>query len=241
MKENLRLKINIHSKTYPAVAGRPALPVLRDVSVTVDRGEFVVITGPSGCGKSTMLNAVAGLDADFDGDVDFGADNPVLSFMFQTPRLLAWRTVTENVALVLDDDDPRHERIPEMLAAVGLADAGSAYPERLSLGMQRRAALARAFISEPDILLMDEPFVSLDDPTAQSLRQLLIELWSRRPTTVLFVTHDRTESIMLATRLLRFSGAPATIVQDSAIDLSADQRLNRDAVLAEQARLFEDA
>ena len=134
-------------------------------------------------------------------------------FMFQTPRLLAWRTVTENVALVLDDDDPRHERIPEMLAAVGLADAGSAYPERLSLGMQRRAALARAFISEPDILLMDEPFVSLDDPTAQSLRQLLIELWSRRPTTVLFVTHDRTESIMLATRLLRFSGAPATIVQ----------------------------
>ena len=188
-----------------------------------------------------MLNAVAGLDADFDGDVDFGTDNPVLSFMFQTPRLLAWRTVHENVALVLADDDPRRERIPEMLAAVGLADAGSAYPERLSLGMQRRAALARAFIAEPDILLMDEPFVSLDDPTAQSLRRLLIELWSRRPTTVLFVTHDRTEGIMLATRLLRFSGTPATITQDSAIDLSADQRLDRDAILAEQARLFEDA
>ncbi len=232
------LSIRVDAKIYPATAGQPPLKVLHNVEINVDPGSFVVITGPSGCGKSTLLNVVSGLDEDYQGSVSLGSGNPSMSFMFQAPRLLPWRTVKQNIALVMDDDDPRIEQIPEMLARVGLEGVEDIYPERLSLGMQRRASLARAFILEPDILLMDEPFVSLDDPTAQALRQLLIDLWTRRPTTVLFVTHDRTESVMLGTRLVRVGGKPATIVQDTAIDLTREERANPDAVRREQDRVF---
>jgi NitT/TauT family transport system ATP-binding protein len=232
------LTLDIRRKVFPAVGQRDQILVLRDVSVAVAPRSFVVITGPSGCGKSTMLNIIAGLDRDFDGRVQFRAPDSRLAFVFQTPRLLPWRTVAENIALVFARGDPRVAAIPEMLERVGLAGAEHAYPERLSLGMQRRVALARAFILEPDILLMDEPFVSLDDPTAQDLRQLLIELWSRRPTTVLFVTHDRFEAVMLGTRILRLSGASATLAQDAAVALSPGERLCPDKVRAEQRRIF---
>jgi len=114
----------------------------------------------------------------------------------------------------------------------------NAYPERLSLGMQRRAALARGFILEPEILLMDEPFVSLDEQTAASLRDLLMELWHSHPTTVIFVTHDRTEAIQLGTRILRLAPGKASVVQDVSIDLTEAQRHDRAAVLAEQNRIF---
>lgn len=232
------LTIRVDAKTFPPIAGRPAQQVLRDVSITVESGSFVVITGPSGCGKSTLLNVVSGLDESYEGSVSLGGGDPLLSFMFQAPRLLPWRTVEQNIALAMPTGDPKVAKIPEMLARVGLEGVGDAYPERLSLGMQRRASLARAFIVEPDILLMDEPFVSLDDPTAEALRQLLIDLWNSRPTTVLFVTHDRMESIMLGTRLIRVDGKPATIVQDTAIELSREARADKDAVAAEQARVF---
>src|SRR5690606_15667835 len=137
--------------------------------------------------------------------IDLGPAKEGVTFIFQTPRLLPWRTLYENIALALPDGDRRRENIPAMLERVGLSDAQNAYPEMLSLGMQRRAALARGFMLEPQILLMDEPFVSLDDPTATSLRELLMELWNRHPTTVIFVTHDRTEAIQLATRILRLA------------------------------------
>jgi NitT/TauT family transport system ATP-binding protein len=142
---------------------------------------------------------------------------------------------------VLPDNDPRLANIPELLRRVGLTDAANAYPEMISLGMQRRVALARAFVLEPDILLMDEPFVSLDDPTAHDLRELLVELWSRRPTTVLFVTHDRTESVMLGTRILRLSPGPATIAEDVPVRLSVADRSNREKVREEQRRIFGEA
>ncbi len=232
------VSIRVDAKTFPATAGRPPLHVLRDVELNVEPGSFVVITGPSGCGKSTLLNVVSGLDHDYEGRVSLGGGDPLLSFMFQSPRLLPWRTVEQNIALVMDENDPKIAKIPEMLTSVGLEGLGDVYPERLSIGMQRRAGLARAFIVEPDILLMDEPFVSLDDPTAQSLRQLLIDLWNRSPTTVLFVTHDRMESVMLGTRLVRVGGQPASIVQDTAISLSRDQRADPEAVRAEQERIF---
>ncbi|MDX2257988.1 MAG: ABC transporter ATP-binding protein [Hyphomicrobiaceae bacterium] len=235
------LNIRVDAKTFPAVADRPAQAVLRGIEITVEPGSFVVITGPSGCGKSTLLNVVAGLDADYQGAVDFGGGDPKLSFMFQTPRLLPWRTVAENIALVLPEASADDPRVTDIIARVDLTEAASAFPERISLGMQRRAALARAFVVEPDILLMDEPFVSLDDPTAESLRGLLRELYARRPTTVLFVTHDRTEAAQLGTRLVRVGGRPAGIVQDEPIRLSTAERGNRDRVLAERARLFAEA
>jgi NitT/TauT family transport system ATP-binding protein len=233
------LSVTVHKKLFPAVGLRSEILVLTDISFKVEPGSFVVITGPSGCGKSTLLNIIAGLDKAYEGAIDFGdSGSPQVAYVFQSPRLLPWRTVYDNIALVLPPDDPRLANIPELLERVGLTEATSAYPEMISLGMQRRAALARAFILEPEFLLMDEPFVSLDDPTAQSLRELLVELWSRRPTTVLFVTHDRAEAVMLATRILRLSGANASIVEDVPVPLSVADRLNRDKVQAEQRRIF---
>jgi ABC-type nitrate/sulfonate/bicarbonate transport system ATPase subunit len=239
---NRPLSVSIRKKVFPAVGLRSEILVLKDINFTVQPGSFVVITGPSGSGKSTMLNIVAGLDKDYEGKIDPGIrGGGGLTYVFQSPRLLPWRTVYENIALVLPPGDARLARIPDILQRVGLADAASAYPEMISLGMQRRAALARAFVLEPEVLLMDEPFVSLDDPTAQGLRELLVELWSRRPTTVLFVTHDRAETVMLATRILRLSAGPATIVGDIPVSLPIADRSNRDKVRAEQRRIFGEA
>ncbi len=232
------LSVAVRRKTFAAVGQRDENTVLRDVRFEVEPRSFVVITGPSGCGKSTLLNIVAGLDKDFEGKIDLGPGNPRVTFVFQTPRLLPWRTVRENLELALPPGDPRLAGLPDMLERVGLTSAAGAYPEHISLGMQRRAALARGFITEPDILLMDEPFVSLDDPTALGLRELLIDLWSRRPTTVLFITHDRAEAVMLGTRILRMAPGSATIIQDEAVRLSTAERKDRDKVLAEQKRIF---
>ncbi|HEX2841118.1 ABC transporter ATP-binding protein [Hyphomicrobium sp.] len=234
------LKVRVKRKIYPASGVREAQPVLKDIAIDIEPRSFVVITGPSGCGKSTLLNIIAGLDKDYEGEVVLGGADTKVGYIFQSPRLLPWRTVGQNIALALPDGDPRHGRIDETLRQVGLEGFASQYPERLSLGMQRRAALARGFISEPDVLLMDEPFVSLDDPTAQGLRELLIGLWNRRPTTVVFITHDRTEAVMLGTRILRMSGANATIVQDETVRLSPSERTDRDKVLAEQQRIFRE-
>ncbi len=234
------LSVRVARKIYPASGQREAQPVLNGISIDIEPGSFVVLTGPSGCGKSTLLNIIAGLDPDFDGEVKLGGPDTHLGYIFQSPRLLPWRTVRENIELALPAGDPRVGQIDDMLRHVGLEGFASQYPERLSLGMQRRAALARGFITEPDVLLMDEPFVSLDDPTAQGLRELLIGLWNRRPTTVIFVTHDRTEAVMLGTRILRMSSANATIVQDETVRLSPSERTDRDKVLAEQQRIFRD-
>ena len=236
------VEIAIVRKTFAAVAGRMAHTVLRDVALKVAPRSFLVVTGPSGCGKSTLLNIVAGLDTHYEGTIAFAASSPRLAFIFQTPRLLPWRTVEQNIALPLPDGDPRRANIPELLARVGLSGAETAYPERLSLGMQRRVAIARGFVLEPDILLMDEPFVSLDDPTAESLRTLVVELWQRNPTTVLFVTHDRAEAVRLATRIVQLGvlapSGTASIVSDSPVTLSETERRDPALARAEQARVF---
>ena len=234
--------ILVEAKTFAPVAGREAQPVLRNIALTVAPRSFLVITGPSGCGKSTLLNIVAGLDSDYTGHIRFAASDPRIAFIFQTPRLLPWRTVEQNIALPLPEDDPRREAIPELLQRVGLSGAETAFPERLSLGMQRRVAIARGFALQPDILLMDEPFVSLDDPTAQLLRTLVIELWQSRPTTVLFVTHDRPEAVRLATRIVRLDQLIGTmttnLLDDGPITLTEAERRDPAAVRAEQARFF---
>lgn len=237
-EDNGVIRVAVKRKVFPPIGDREAQLVLSDVAFEVAPKEFVVLTGPSGCGKSTLLNIIAGLDQDFEGRIDLGPGRDSMTFIFQAPRLLPWRTVFENIALALPEADPRLAKIPEMLARVGLTEAANAYPERISLGMQRRASLARGFIVEPKILLMDEPFVSLDDPTAQSLRQLLLELVNRQPTTVIFVTHDRAEAIQLATRILRLSPGKASVADDVPVRLTSEQRRDRTAILAEQTRIF---
>ena len=233
------ISIAISEKRY---AGNRPIVALRNLETRIAPSEFCVITGPSGCGKTTLLNIVAGIDQDFAGVVGFGPagdGQPCIGYVFQNPRLLPWRTVRENLALVL----PRHHDRVELggiLDEVGLTDAADSYPSHLSGGMARRAALARAFVIKPDLLLLDEPFLSLDAPAADRLRRLLIRLVTLRPATVLFVTHDLGEAIALADRVLVMSPAPGRIAAEMPIALPRGQRCEGDRLSilrAELARL----
>jgi NitT/TauT family transport system ATP-binding protein len=216
------LLVDIGLKRFPAVGQAPALTAIKDLRFSVRSGEFVCLLGPSGCGKTTSLNIIAGLDRDFEGAIALpraaGRPRPVIGYVFQTPRLLPWRTVEENITLVLDPAQARSGIVDELLKATGLLEFRHAYPERLSVGMARRVALARAFSVSPDLLLMDEPFVSLDEPTAERLRALLLEIWQARPTTVLFVTHDTREAVRLADRVIVLTTSPASVQSIVAID-----------------------
>ena len=218
---------HIREKRYARARGTKSHVALAGLSLQVAAGEFVALFGPSGCGKTTFLNIVAGLDRDFAGEVRLGPHpdgRPArVGYVFQEPRLLPWRTVYENIALVL----PPHGAdtvVKDMLEAVGLAKAQDLYPLQLSVGMSRRVAIARAFAIEPDLLLMDEPFVSLDHDTVEQLRDLLLKLWNARPTTVLFVTHDMREALVLADRLVLLSGSPGRILADVPVSLARDRR-----------------
>lgn len=222
------LEIDIQAKRFPSADGAPAQTVLRDVFLAVEAAQFLCILGPSGCGKTTLLNLVAGLDQDFEGRISVarepGRDQPRIGYVFQNPTLLPWRSVIENLRLVMAADQIARGLDLALLDAMGLLDYRDAYPKSLSLGMSRRVALARAFAVEPDLLLMDEPFVSLDESTADGLRRLLLQIWQAKPTTVLFVTHDSREAIQLAQRIIVLCAAPATIVRDQSVALTAEQR-----------------
>jgi sulfonate transport system ATP-binding protein len=221
------LVADIRDKRYPGARGAKPHVALAGLSLQAAAGEIVALVGPSGCGKTTFLNIVAGLDRDFTGEVRLtprpdGQPSRV-GYVFQEPRLLPWRTVQENIALVLPPH--RAELIArDMLKAVGLAEARDRYPPQLSGGMSRRVSIARAFAIEPDVLLMDEPFVSLDHDTVEQLRSLLLKLWHARPTTVLFVTHDLREALVLADRLILLSAAPAHAVADVPVSLARNRR-----------------
>ncbi|WP_282606024.1 ABC transporter ATP-binding protein [Pelagibius sp. Alg239-R121] len=204
--------------------------VLKDIKLEVGFGEFVCILGPSGCGKTTLLNLVAGLDGTFDGRISVrqtnGRSEPRIGYVFQNPALLPWRTVGENLTLVMRPDQLGTGVERDLLAEMGLGDCYDAYPKDLSLGMSRRVALARALVIEPDLLLMDEPFVSLDESKASELRRLLTRAWKSRPMTVLFVTHDSREAIQLGQRIIVMAGSPATIQRDDMVMLTHDQRID---------------
>ncbi|MFG0286116.1 MAG: ABC transporter ATP-binding protein, partial [Phycisphaerales bacterium JB039] len=190
----------------------------------------VCVIGPSGCGKTTLLNIVAGLDRAFDGGLTLpsvpGRAEPVVGYVFQSPRLLPWRTVKQNVELPLSPEQAASGIADELLEAAGLGAFRDAYPQRLSLGMSRRVALVRAFAVQPDLMLLDEPFVSLDEPTAQRLRVLLLEMWQARPTTVLFVSHNLREALFLADRLVLLSASPGHVLLEQPVELARDARDN---------------
>jgi NitT/TauT family transport system ATP-binding protein len=222
------ITIDIREKQYSGAAGGRRVTALQDLHASVAPSEFYVITGPSGCGKTTLLNIVAGLDRDFAGTLRFepASHSPRIGYVFQSPRLLPWRTVRENIALVLPRDFDR-AALGALLDEIGLADAANAYPAQLSGGMARRAALARAFAIAPDLLLMDEPFLSLDAAAAETLRSLLLRLVAMRPATVLFVTHDLTEAVELADRIVVLSTAPGQVVAEMPIALPRERRRER--------------
>lgn len=202
-----------------------SLPVLEDVRFTAEPGDFVALLGPSGCGKSTLLRLVAGLETPrqgslhFNGDVITGPD-PHRVVVFQDPTLYPWLTVRRNVGLGPAAQRRRDAegRIDEALATVGLSSFANAYPHQLSGGMAQRAAIARALVNDPSLLILDEPFGKLDSLTRLKMQSELLALWNRSRFTTLLVTHDVEEALFMATRVIVFSDRPARIIADIAYD-----------------------
>ncbi|MCF3974279.1 ATP-binding cassette domain-containing protein [Paracoccus salsus] len=182
--------------------------VLGTVALQVGRGQRVAVLGPSGIGKSTLLRIVAGLDPDFEGCLS-GDDR--LAVVFQEPTLLPWRTALENITIPTGCDVQTGR---DLMARLGLDGQETRFPRQMSLGQQRRLALARAFAARPDILLMDEPFASLDPETATRMIGLTAELLDRSGAGLILVTHDEAEPDRLGARPLRLTGSPATLRAD---------------------------
>jgi NitT/TauT family transport system ATP-binding protein len=207
---------------------------IRDVDLTVGHGEFVTVVGPTGCGKSTTLSLVSGLQPATDGEVLVDG-TPVtgipggLGYMFQQDAVLPWRSVLDNVAA-----GPRYRGAPraqardaarEWVARVGLAGFEDYHPHQLSGGMRKRVALAQTLINEPSILLMDEPFGALDVQTREHMQDLLLDLWSGTGAAVVFVTHDLTEAIALADRVVVMTAGPATVKAAVPVTLPRPRRV----------------
>lgn len=209
-----RLDVHIRQKSYRTASGG-RLHVLGEISIAVPNGELAALVGPSGCGKTTLLRIIAGLDRDFEGKVLLPAHGR-LGIVFQEPRLLPWRSVEENVRLAAPQAS--EAALSALFAMLGLTEHRRHYPGELSLGLARRVALARAFAIEPDLLILDEPFVSLDAALAERLRAELIELVSRRPVTTLLVTHSIDEAISLADRIFLLSPSPAHLLAEVPIE-----------------------
>ena len=195
------------------------------LSFSVPAQSFTCIVGPSGCGKTTTLRMILGLDTEFDGCIKQPGSGPVAA-VFQEPRLLPWRTVEQNIRLVLPKKR-LHQSLDELFDVLELIEVRDFYPNQLSLGLARRASLARAFVLEPQLLVLDEPFVSLDDTTADRLRQLLMSLWHRERTTALMVTHNLREAALLADRILVFSKRPSQVLGELVIDTDRQSRDER--------------
>ena len=236
------IRIHISNKTYVLAHDTAQFHhAIADLDFTVHPRQFVCLVGPSGCGKTTLLNMIAGLDQHYEGQINMGqADKtPSIGYVFQNPRLLPWYTVRQNIELVFAEKPPA-ALIDNLLDNMQLLDAQHQYPERLSLGMQRRVAIIRAFAINPDILLMDEPFVSLDAPTGRQVRSLLYSLWQKRPHTVLFVTHDLREAIALADRLIFLSASPMRILSDITVPISRDLRADESRIEAFRTQLLQN-
>ncbi|HET6883956.1 MAG TPA: ABC transporter ATP-binding protein, partial [Pirellulales bacterium] len=204
---------------------RGAISALGRVSLTVREGEFVSLVGPSGCGKSTLLRLVAGLVSPTQGRATVAGAMPRdarrqvrFSFVFQDATLLPWRSAERNVTLPLElagvSRAARREKARSTLGLVGLGDFAGRRPSQLSGGMRMRVSLARALVTDPQIILLDEPFGALDDMTRQALNEELLVLWQRRSWTALFVTHNIAEAAFLSTRIVVLSPRPGTIVAD---------------------------
>jgi NitT/TauT family transport system ATP-binding protein len=218
---NMILRLRVESKAFHANGGR--LPVLGKIELTLACREIVAIVGPSGCGKTTLLRIIGGLDKDFEGQLEWsGGEPPRIGNVFQEPRLLPWRTVRENILLAQHTPSPAIA--DNLLEALGLTPFCDSYPGRLSLGMARRVAIARAFAIEPELVLLDEPFVSLDPATAERSRDVLLKAWRARPIAALLVTHDRDEAAALADRILVLGCQPARIKTELAVPQTEGSR-----------------
>ena len=203
------LDINISSKKYQDNK------IIDNLKLEVNDNEFISIIGPSGCGKTSLLNIISNIDKDYLGSILFdkqNISNSNIGVMFQDSRLIPWLSVLENIMLV--SMSKNKEQIINALIEVGLKDYINSYAKELSGGMQRRVALVRAFINKPDVLLLDEPFISLDYPTAQNLRSDFMKFYNKYKPTVVFITHDLKEAISLSQRIIFLDSKPMKIILD---------------------------
>jgi NitT/TauT family transport system ATP-binding protein len=220
---------------FPRPDGKGTLPVYENFTLDIERGSFTVLLGPSGCGKSTLLNVIDGLITPTSADSVkvLGEDvraNPDVTrhtaYVFQSARLLKWKTLRGNVefglkGLAVQPKERWNELMANYFGVVGLSDFTHYYPHQVSGGMQQRAAIVRAWVNEPQILLMDEPFSHLDEITAAELRRELIKLWTRdaQRRTIVFVTHDISEAVQLGSRIIMLTPRPASIAHEQIVDL----------------------
>jgi len=204
--------------------GNGGVHALDDISFNVRAREFVCVLGPSGSGKTTLLRILAGLIPPTSGSFTFGhGEQPSIGMVFQQATLMPWRTVTENIRLPLEvkrmDDATAHKKTSEMIELVGLQGFEDSLPRDLSGGMAQRVAIARALIHDPDLLLLDEPFASLDAMTRERMWTELSRIWQARQKTVIMVTHSINESLFLADRVLVLTQRPGKIKMDMVVDL----------------------
>jgi NitT/TauT family transport system ATP-binding protein len=200
--------------------------VLNDFSMHAEKNEITCIIGPSGCGKTTILQLLAGLEQTDAGRIT-GMENMLPSYVFQEPRLLLWKTVAQNISFVLQDTvspDRQQELVKKYLTMMDLYEYRDSYPKSLSGGMKQRLALCRAFACPHDLLLMDEPFKSLDTPLRLGLVRQVARMWQEKPSTIIFVTHDIMDALLLGHRVIVLSARPAVVLDDVKIDVPLMQR-----------------
>ena len=222
------------SKTYRR--GRSVHLAISDATFDVLPGELVALVGPSGCGKSTLLKVLAGLHGHDGGEVRIGSPthpfDPAkdIGMVFQAPLLLKWRTILDNVVLPAELLDlpmaPARRRARELMAMVGLQGAEDKYPYELSGGMQQRAAIARALVHDPKLILMDEPFGALDALTREKMNLELLRIWKESGKTIVFVTHGISEAVFLGTRVVVMTAGPARMADNFEVDLPHPRTLD---------------
>jgi NitT/TauT family transport system ATP-binding protein len=229
-RERHRFAVEVRgvSHSFGASRTKARIEAVRDADMLVEKGEFVAVVGPSGCGKTTVLNMVAGLIGPEAGDVlRFGArvtgPGKNVGYMLARPALMPWLTALQNIAFGLQlrgvSAADRKRKAEQLLRKVGLAEFGEAYPAQLSHGMQQRVAVARTLAIDPDLLLLDEPFGALDAHTRLMVESDFVRLWEQTRTTVIMVTHDLTEAIAMADRVVVFKARPGSVKYECKVDL----------------------
>jgi sulfonate transport system ATP-binding protein len=225
------------------------LPVLHQISLELASGKFLAVLGASGCGKSTLLRLIVGLDAEFDGSIlvhgaRVAEPGPDRGIVFQDHRLFPWLTVAENIGLGLDarslSATEKTRRIAAQINLVGLEGFQSAYPHQLSGGMAQRVAIARALVSQPKLLVLDEPFGALDALTRIKMQQEVLRIWQSEGTTTLLVTHDIDEAIYLGDQVVVMSPRPGRIQRVLAIELNRPRDRNSAAFAQLRKSIFEE-
>ena len=226
------LFVDIIAKSYEDKNQNTFNNAIKNMKFVIPQGELCCLVGPSGCGKTTLLNLLSGLDNKVEGVIKY-QDGTIpndwpIGYMFQEPRLMPWLTVKQNVSIVTNQTSEEITHSEKLINEMGLIKYMNAFPSQLSGGMQRRVAIARAFVNKPKILLLDEPFISLDLTVANLLRQMLIKLWENQKNTIIFVTHDLREAMYLSDRILFLSKGPSKVIHDFKISMKRPRKTEDD-------------